>query len=165
MKTLIYSIFYLSVVTAVGYLAYSNASSKAWFSSLFSNESQGKSTQEMLVDITQSINEQFQTLQQKNEAQSKTIALLEQQMNEIKIQMKGMSGTAEKKQKEQQHKTEEQLVKQNKVKAPEETLARKIEDNPNTQQQDMQAIAQRKMSLREIADNMNMKALNNLNPG
>jgi len=165
MKTLIYSIFYLSVVTAVGYLAYSNASSKAWFSNLFSSENQGKSTQEMLVDITQSINEQFQTLQQKNETQSKTIALLEQQMNEIKTQMKGMSEAAEENQKEQQHKTEEQFVKQSKVKAPEDTLATKFKDSHHTQQQDMQAIAQRKMSLREIADNMNMKALNNLNPG
>jgi len=165
MKTLIYSIFYLSVITAVGYLAYSNASSKAWFSSLLSNESQGKSTQEMLVDITQSINEQFQTLQQKNETQSKTIALLEQQMNEIKTQMKGMSEAAEENQKEQQHQTKVQLVKQNKVKTPVDTLGIKVQDNHHTQQQDVQAIAQRKMSLREIADNMNMKALNNLNPG
>jgi 2-phospho-L-lactate guanylyltransferase (CobY/MobA/RfbA family) len=161
MKTLIYSIFYLSVITAIGYLAYSNSSSKAWLSSVFTTQNQGKSSQEMLVDITQSINMQFQTLQQKNEVQSKTIAMLEQQMNEIKAQMKEMSDAAKTKESQQ----EQQVAKQNKMIVSDDTLATKIQTNQITQQQDMQAIAQRKMSLREIADKMNMKALNSLNPG
>ena len=115
----------------------------------------------MLVDITQSINMQFQTLQQKNEVQSKTIAMLEQQMNEIKAQMKEMSDAAEIKESQQ----EQQVAKQNKMIVSDDTLATKIQTSQITQQQDMQAIAQRKMSLREIADKMNMKALNSLNPG
>lgn len=158
MKPLIYSIFYLSVITAVGYLAYSNSSSKAWLSSVFATQNQGKSTQEMLMDITQSIHTQFQTLQQKNEAQSKTIAMLEQQMNDIKAQMKDMSDAA----KTKESKQEQQVVKQNKMTVSDDTLGSKVQ---NTQKQDIQAIAQRKMSLREIADKMNMKALNSLNPG
>jgi 2-phospho-L-lactate guanylyltransferase (CobY/MobA/RfbA family) len=161
MKTLIYSIFYLSVITAIGYLAYSNSSSKAWLSSVFTTQNQGKSSQEMLVDITQSINMQFQTLQQKNEVQSKTIAMLEQQMNEIKAQMKEMSDAAKTKESQQ----EQQVAKQNKMIVSDDTLATEIQTNQITQQKDMQAIAQRKMSLREIADKMNMKALNSLNPG
>lgn len=161
MKTLIYSIFYLSVITAIGYLAYSNPSSKAWLSSVFTTQNQGKSSQEMLVDITQSINTQFQTLQQKNEVQSKTIAMLEQQMNEIKAQMKEMSDAAKTIESQQ----EQEVSKKNKMIVSDDTLATKIQTSQSTQQQDMQAIAQRKMSLREIADKMNMKALNSLNPG
>ena len=161
MKTLIYGIFYLSVITAVGYIAYSNSSSKAWMSGLFSSGSQGKSTQDMLIDITKSINGQFQTLQQKNETQSKAIALLELQMNEIKAQMKNMSDAA----KTKGNPKEQQIVKQEKFITPDDYLASKVQDNQNSQQQDIQAIAQRKMSLREIADKMNMKALNNQNPG
>lgn len=161
MKTLIYSIFYLSVITAVGYLAYSNSSSKAWLASVFTTQIQGKSTQEMLVDITQSINTQFQTLQQKNENQSKTIAMLEQQMSEIKAQMKDMSDVAKTKESLQK----QQVAKQNKISVSDDTLGTKVQTPQNTQQQDIQAIAQRKMSLREIADKMNMKALNSLNPG
>jgi TolA-binding protein len=161
MKTLIYSIFYLSVITAIGYLAYSNSSSKAWLSSVFTTQNQGKSSQEMLVDITQSINMQFQTLQQKNEVQSKTISMLEQQMNEIKAQIKEMSDAAKIKESQQ----EQQVAKQNKMIVSDDTLATKIQTSQITQQKDMQAIAQRKMSLREIADKMNMKALNSLNPG
>lgn len=161
MKTLIYSIFYLSVITAIGYLAYINSSSKAWLSSVFTTQNQGKSSQEMLVDITQSINMQFQTLQQKNEVQSKTISMLEQQMNEIKAQIKEMSDAAKIKESQQ----EQQVAKQNKMIVSDDTLATKIQTSQITQQKDMQAIAQRKMSLREIADKMNMKALNSLNPG
>ncbi|MBU2969667.1 hypothetical protein KO527_09945 [Pseudoalteromonas sp. C2R02] len=161
MKTLICSIFYLSVITAVGYLAYSNSSSKAWLSSVFTTQNQGKSTQDMLMDITQSINTQFQTLQQKNENQSKTIAMLEKQMNEIKAQMKDMSDEARRKESKQ----EQQVVKQNKISVSDDTFGTKVQTPQNTQKQDIQAIAQRKMSLREIADKMNMKALNSLNPG
>lgn len=161
MKTLIYSIFYFSVVTAVGYLAYSNSNSKTWFSNLFSSESQVKSTQEMLIDITKSINEQFQTLQQKNEIQSKTIALLKQQMKDIKVQVSEMMDINDTK----ISSNEQNVVTKAEGLAQDKKTEATVEDNKNTQQQDIQAIAQRKMSLREIADKMNMKALNNLNPG
>ena len=158
MKTLIYCIFYLSVIAAVGYLAYSNLNGDTWLSNLFKSQNQGKTTQEMLVDITHSINTQFKALEQKNVDQSETIALLEQQMNEIKAQMKDMSHLA----KEKKSQETPAISQQKAAVVPSKSSQSSIDNKQNPQQEDMQAIALRKASLREIADKMNMKALNSL---
>ncbi|SFD43678.1 hypothetical protein [Pseudoalteromonas denitrificans] len=162
MKTFIYSIFYLSLITALGYLAFSNTTSNTWLSGLFLNDSSEKTTQKMLVDISHSIESQFKKLQEKNKVQSQTITLLEQQMHTLKKQMQDMTVSAETKINMLEGKiaNKEALGKSKKTT---ENKVTNLENNDlSTQQESIQVLAERKMSLREIADKMNMRALSSL---